>query len=115
MNSIIKIKNIEQWENLKNDVLPVEELIILKYSPFCSISSIVEEDFDSWYSKLSEENKLKCAKVNVIEAKEVSTKIAQDLKLKHESPQLIWLKGNSEIKWAASHFDITIDELKAHQ
>ncbi|MCL5029935.1 MAG: bacillithiol system redox-active protein YtxJ [Bacteroidetes bacterium] len=115
MNSIVKLKNIEQWEGIRNDLLPVEELIIFKYSPVCSISSMVEEDFNLWYSKLPDESKLKFVKVNVIEAKDVSRKIAEDLKLKHESPQLIWLRGNSEIKWAASHFDITVDELKAHQ
>ncbi len=113
MNSIVKLKNVEQWEEIRNELSPADELIIFKYSPVCSISAMVEQDFNLWYSKLPDESKLKFVKVNVIEAKDVSRKIAEDLEVKHESPQLIWLKNKSEIKWAASHFDITIDELKA--
>jgi len=115
MTEIIELKNIEQWENLRKDLAFDGELVIFKFSPICSISSMVEEDFTLWSSSMEEDKRIKLAKVNVIDEREVSRKIAEDLKVQHQSPQVIWLNGNSKVKWSASHFDITKESLKAHQ
>ncbi len=114
MKDIKRLKNIEQWEELRKNLSPSDELLIFKYSPVCSISSMVEEDFNLWYSKLPEESKLQCVKIDVVDARDVSKKIEADLKVQHQSPQVIWIKGNSNVKWSASHFDITTEELKSH-
>ncbi len=115
MQEIIEIKNISQWEELRNNLTGSEELVIFKFSPICSISSMVEEDFSAWRSGLTDECNLKFARVNVIDRREVSRKIADDLKVQHQSPQVIWLNEKSKVKWTASHFDITKDSLTAHQ
>ena len=114
MNSIIKLNTIDDWEEIKKNTSGKEELVIFKYSPVCSVSALVEDDFDLWYSKLPEGSNLKCVKVNVISARQVSAQIAEELKIRHQSPQLIWLTKNSEIKWQANHYDITKAGLAAH-
>lgn len=111
MKELIELKNIEQWENLRLSLMPENELVIFKYSPVCSISSMVEEDFSVWSTNIQGNNKIQFAKVNVIDQREVSRKIADDLKVQHQSPQVIWLKGRSNVKWTASHFDISKESL----
>jgi bacillithiol system protein YtxJ len=114
MAVVIKLNTIEQWEKLKKDIIPPDELLIFKFSPVCPISSRVEDYLNTWLSELPEDYKLKCAKVDVIEAKEVSLKIAADLNIEHESPQAIWLTGDLKVKWYGSHYDINKNKLKAN-
>jgi bacillithiol system protein YtxJ len=110
MAEIINLNSLEQWEDLKKDI---KELLIFKYSPVCPISSVVDGDLESWVAALPEESKLICARLNVIESKEVSLKVAADLNIKHQSPQLIWLTGGLHVKWHGSHYDITKSKLTA--
>jgi bacillithiol system protein YtxJ len=115
MVEIIKLNTIEQWEELKNNTTAQNELLIFKYSPVCPISSMVEGDLSAWLSALPDDYNLKCLKLNVIEAKEVSLKISADLNIKHQSPQVIWLTGDLKVKWHGSHYDINKSKLKANQ
>lgn len=112
MSVIKELKSIEEWNNIKTESND-SELIIFKYSPYCSISASVERDFDQWVMSLSGEPKLSFIKVNVISERLLSQKIAHDLKILHQSPQLIWLDKNHDIKWTASHYKITIKELSS--
>jgi bacillithiol system protein YtxJ len=114
MVEVINLESLEQWEELKKDIALQGELIIFKYSPVCPISSMVEDDLNSWLQGLPQDYELKCAKLNVVESKEVSVKIADDLKIKHESPQLIWLTKGLHVKWSGSHYDINKNKLKAN-
>lgn len=113
MAEMIKLDSLEMWEELKKDVSSEKELLVFKYSPVCPISSVVNGDLKLWISALPEVSKLICARLNVIESKEVSLKIAADLNIKHESPQLIWLTGGLHVKWFGSHYDITKSKLTA--
>ncbi len=114
MQDIIELKNIEQWEELRKNLSQKDELVIFKFSPLCSISSMVEQDFTTWRSSLTDDSNLKFAKVNVINRRDVSRKIADDLEVLHQSPQVIWMSKNSEVKWTASHLDISKESLTAH-
>ena len=115
MAETINLNTIEQWEELKKNITPECELLIFKFSPVCPISSMVEGDLNSWLSALPEDYNLKCLKLNVIEAKEVSLKIADEFNIKHQSPQVIWLTGDLKVKWYGSHYDINKSKLKANQ
>ncbi len=108
---IIEIKNIDEWKNIKRETDGTSELIIFKFSPVCSISSSVEEDFKIWISGLSENTPVKCIKINVIDSRPLSRHIAEELKIQHQSPQLIWLAKSGGVKWHASHYDINPAEL----
>lgn len=112
MPEIKELKSIEAWEKIRDESKD-SELIIFKYSPYCSISARVEEDFDIWVKSLSGDLKLYLIKVNVISERSLSQKIAYDLKILHQSPQLIWLDINYNVKWTASHYEITVKELSS--
>jgi len=109
----IEIKSIKEWEDLKCNSTEKNELIIFKYSPICGISSSVEDDFNSWFQNIDEKIKIKCAKVDVISSKFLSQAIAKELKIEHQSPQLIWLDMEAKVKWFASHYDINKSQLAA--
>ncbi len=112
MSEIKELKSIEEWDKLRSDTKD-SELIIFKYSPYCSISASVEEDFDQWVKSLPGNPKLNFIKINVISERPLSQKIANDLKILHQSPQLIWLDKNHSLKWTASHYQITVKELSS--
>ncbi len=112
MPEIKELKSIKEWDEIKTGSMD-SELIIFKYSPYCSISASVEEDFNHWVKSLSGDPQLNCIKVNVISERQLSQKIANDLKILHQSPQLIWLDKNHNIKWTASHYKITVKELSS--
>ncbi len=107
MTDIKELKSIEEWEQLKKESLSKSELVILKYSPYCSISVFAEDNFDRWVSSLDGSAELKIRKVNVVSERPVSQQIAKDLKIVHESPQLIWLDREMSVKWNATHYEIT--------
>ncbi|MHB8580911.1 MAG: bacillithiol system redox-active protein YtxJ [Ignavibacteriaceae bacterium] len=111
MTDVKELKSIEEWNQLKKDSLSKSELVILKYSPYCSISAFAEDNFDRWASSLNESPELEIIKVNVINARSVSQQIAKDLNIVHESPQLLWLNREMKVKWNATHYNITKSSL----
>ena len=114
MENVTQLNNLDEWESLKKEAEEKCELILLKVSPVCSISHSVENLFDKWYSEISENQKLKCAKVDVVNARPLSRHIADELSVFHQSPQIIWLDEKGKVKWSESHYSITRDELEAH-
>ncbi len=110
MKILSEISTAEEWNELKKQTQGYE-ILIFKYSPRCSISRSVEREFDRWFQSLPADKKLNCAKVNVISARPLSMSLAEELKIVHQSPQAIWLKENSEVKWHGSHYDIDSVEL----
>ena len=107
MTDMKELKSIEEWDQLKKDSLLKSELVILKYSLYCSISTFAEDNFDRWVSSLDDSPELKIRKVNVVSERQLSQQIAKDLKIVHESPQLIWLDREMNVKWNATHYEIT--------
>lgn len=57
--------------------------------------------------------RLLCAKVDAIGARPVSARIAEELEVKHESPQLFWLSSEGRLLWHADHEGITVEKLEA--
>ncbi len=114
MKKIMRLIDSREWEQLKK-VNEDAELIIFKYSPICSISASVENDFDEWFARIADEQSVECAKVNVIESRPLSRQIADELSINHQSPQVIWLNKGGGVKWSASHYDINASSLEAHR
>jgi len=84
-----------------------KEIVIFKHSTTCSISQMaklrIESDWDfedivPYYLDLKS-------------YREISDEIAEKFKVHHESPQMLLIK-NGECIYDASHFDISVDELK---
>jgi len=107
VDKVKELKSIEEWNQLKNESQSKSDMVIFKYSPYCSISAFAEENFNSWISSLSDREDLRIIKVNVVSERPVSQQIAKDLKVVHESPQLIWVDTNLSVKWNATHYNIT--------
>ena len=110
MKQIQILQTVTEWEMYKQ-YIPKAGLVVLKFSPRCPLSRSVEHHFDNWYQDLDEEIPLRCAKVNVVSARELSHHIAHDVNIAHESPQAIWLTSDQEIQWYASHYSVSTTEL----
>jgi bacillithiol system protein YtxJ len=112
MKKITEISRVDEWIKIKNDP-SWKELIILKYSTACPISSVVEGDFEKWISELPGEKKIYGVKINVIESDMLNKKIIEELKVEHQSPQAIWITRDGKVKWYANHYDINLRSLSA--
>ncbi len=109
---IIKLKNINDWEEFKSKAAEGNELIIFKFSPLCGVSFHAENIFKNWADELQDSNRIRLSKINVITSHQLSRQIAAGLNVNHESPQMIWLRTDLSVKWNASHYEIKEAELK---
>ena len=107
-----KIRSLDDWEKFKQLTADGYELILFKYSPFCPTSNYIEHEFDEWCKNING-SELKVAKINVVRSRAVNSEIARELNITHESPQLIWLDKEGNIKWHASHYDVDEEELSS--
>lgn len=108
---IITLTSKEDWESFRSSN-KTNEKIIFKFSPICPISFFVEKKFTSWLNNLDENEKIDIAKVDVVNSKSLSQLIEEQTKVRHESPQVIWLDKNSNVKWSASHYSISKGNLE---
>ena len=102
-----EITELNEWETLweKSGEKPV---VVLKHSTTCPVSANALKEFES-YLEDQPNNEPEYVLVKVIESRPVSNRIAEDTGVKHESPQILWVK-NKEQQWNTSHWAVT----KAH-
>lgn len=110
MKEIHILETNSEWENIKQEI-PKCGLIIFKFSTACPISRGVERNFDTWYERAAGQTDLLCAKVDVRASRKLSQHIAQELRIRHESPQAIWMSTEQKVLWHASHYSITTEVL----
>jgi bacillithiol system protein YtxJ len=101
-------KNVEHLleESKKNIVF------ILKHSPRCGISNMVLNQFKQ---QIPSDTNAKFYLLNVIQNRDLSSRLAKDLNVVHESPQLIILKDEQVIN-ESSHSAINrinLDEFES--
>lgn len=101
----------EDWESFISSN-KTNEKIIFKFSPICPVSFFVEKKFASWINNLEENVKIDIAKVDVVNSKSLSELIEEQTNVSHESPQVIWLDKNNNVKWNASHYSISKSKLE---
>jgi len=82
---------------------------IFKHSTRCGISRMVLKNFEKQFS---ENENVKLYFLDLVKHREVSNAVADELSVRHESPQFIVLK-NEEVVHNASHQDI--DEAKLEE
>lgn len=85
--------------------------VIYKHSTRCATSYFALKNIQM----LSEEDigKADFYLVNVIGDRELSQKIARELGVRHESPQVIILKGG-EVQWHGSHQQVQAEIISSH-
>ena len=104
----ISITNNSQLEELitsKDNQLKA----IFKHSTRCGISRMVLKSFESEFDL--DENQITMYFLDLLNFREISNKIAKDMNVYHQSPQLIAFK-NGEVLYHASHSDISVESLK---
>lgn len=85
-------------------------VFIFKHSSRCSISSIAKLRLeDHWDNSLSEDSGVYL--IDVINHRDISNEVASYFQVHHESPQILLIE-NGECTHDASHFDITVEEIR---
>lgn len=105
-----EITTLEEWHEVFAESKKRDQVII-KHSTTCPVSANALKEFDQYLDDAPNTN-IDYILVKVIESREVSNKIAEDLELKHESPQIIYLKEGARY-WNASHWAISKEHMKA--
>ncbi|GGD64172.1 bacillithiol system redox-active protein YtxJ [Paenibacillus nasutitermitis] len=105
-----EITTIEEW-NSALEGSSNRPLVVFKHSTTCPVSSNAYEEFNKYLENNPETN-ADYVLVKVIESRPVSNQIAEDVSVKHESPQIIMIK-NKEKYWSATHWAITEAHMRA--
>jgi len=85
-----------------------EPVLIFKHSTQCSRSDAAYQEVQAFLSKHPE---VPCGMVLVIEDREISDALEEQIGIRHESPQAIVLSGGNPV-WHASHFRVTAAALE---
>ncbi len=105
-----EITELEEWEQILNKSSEKDQ-IILKHSTTCPVSFNALDEYNDYLAD-KPNNHIDYTLVKVRESRPVSNKIEADLKVKHESPQIIYIK-NKEKYWSATHWAVTKAHMKA--
>lgn len=107
------MNEIEDWEKIKNHN-DYTNVIIFKYSPYCSVSRSIEREISKWAVKIKDSSSMIFTEIDVVSSRNVSQAVAADLGIKHESPQVIILDKDGKVIWHESHYFISIDKIEKH-
>ena len=95
--------SIEEINNIK-EISRIQSILIFKHSTRCGISRMVIKQFESLFN---EENKqLKVYYLDLLNFREVSSKLSEVFQVIHQSPQLLVIKNGISI-YNESHYEIT--------
>ena len=95
--------SIEEINNIK-EISKIQPILIFKHSIRCGISRMVMKQFESLFN---EENKhLKVYYLDLLNFREVSSKLSEVFQVIHQSPQLLVVKNGISV-YDESHYEIT--------
>jgi len=90
--------------NTIKEISKNQSVLIFKHSTSCGISRMVVKQFESLFN---EENKqLKVYYVDLLNFREVSSKLSEVFQVVHQSPQLLIIKNRISV-YNESHYEIT--------
>ena len=107
--SLTQLKTPEDVQELLagSDHGPV---FLLKHSSQCPISAEAYSAFSEFERQGGDDRPWTCALVRVIEERSLSDRIAEQLGVRHESPQLLLISG-SKVLWHDSHWRLTLEKM----
>lgn len=105
-----EITTLEEWQAILEKSVEKDQLI-LKHSTTCPVSFNALDEYNDYLADAPNE-KLDYTMVKVRESRPVSNQIEEDLAVKHESPQMIYIK-NKKSYWNTSHWSVTKAHMKA--
>ncbi|WP_277585949.1 bacillithiol system redox-active protein YtxJ [Psychrobacillus antarcticus] len=103
MENYTEITSVDQWKKVLEQSNE-KPLVVFKHSTTCPVSAHAYGEFSSF------EKPVDRYLVKVIEHRQVSDEISDDLGIQHQSPQAFVI-ANGEVVWNASHWKITKKEL----
>ncbi|WP_442604103.1 bacillithiol system redox-active protein YtxJ [Paenibacillus sp. KN14-4R] len=105
-----EITTLEEWNALLQDS-EHKGIVIFKHSTTCPVSASAHEEFEQ-YLEGTPNTDVAYYLVKVIESRPVSNQIAEDLQVKHASPQIIYFEKKHSV-WNTSHWSITVKHMTA--
>ncbi|HEY0827233.1 MAG TPA: bacillithiol system redox-active protein YtxJ [Bacilli bacterium] len=105
-----EITSIQEWKEAMEKSVN-HSFVILKHSTACPVSFNALKEYEQYLAK-DPNTEADYLLVKVIESRPVSNQIAEDLGVKHASPQVIYVKHKDNY-WNASHYAITEEHLTA--
>ncbi|MDG4656486.1 bacillithiol system redox-active protein YtxJ [Ectobacillus antri] len=103
------MERIETQEQLHTLLTKHHTLILFKHSLTCPVSHAAFQEFQAYMADAH----VPAAYLYVQEARALSNYIAEQFAIRHESPQVLYVR-NHEVTWHASHWNITKASLKEH-
>ena len=95
--------SVEEINTIK-EISKNQSVLIFKHSTCCGISRMVIKQFESLFN---EENKqLKVYYLDLLNFREVSSKLSEVFQVIHQSPQLLVIKNGISV-YDESHYEIT--------
>ena len=95
--------SVEEINTIK-EISKNQSILIFKHSTRCGISRMVIKQFESLFN---EENKqLKVYYLDLLNFREVSSKLSEVFQVIHQSPQLLVIKNGISV-YDESHYEIT--------
>jgi bacillithiol system protein YtxJ len=73
-------------------------VVLFKHDPYCGVSAAAQEELEELDGEI--------LLLDVSRQHELKRQVAERTGVRHESPQVIVLRGG-QVSWAASHFKIT--------
>ena len=97
------IISIDEINTIK-EISKIQSILIFKHSTRCGISRMIIKQFESLFN---EENKqLKVYYLDLLNYREVSSKLSEVFQVIHQSPQLLVIKNGISV-YNESHYEIT--------
>jgi len=105
-----ELTSLEQWQQVL-DHSTEKPAVVLKHSTTCPVSANALEEYEEYLAG-QPSAAVDYYMVKVIETRPVSNQIAEDLGIKHASPQILYFK-NKEAVWNTSHWSVTAKHMAA--
>ena len=99
---------LDKPEQLQNIINTEGYSVIFKHSTRCPVSMMAKRRFEQSWDQVPEGTPLYF--LDLIKYRDISNAIASDLKVYHESPQLLLVK-NGECIYESSHSEISAEDL----
>lgn len=108
---MIELKELLELEDLDKvwETSNEKPILLFKQSTTCPISADAFAEFNTFLNENDGDTKAFFVKVR--ETRPVSDQIAEDLGVRHQSPQIFVVKNKAAV-WNASHTKITVDSIK---
>jgi len=90
--------------NTIREISKIQPILIFKHSTSCGISRMVMKQFESLFN--GENKHLKVYYLDLLNFREVSSKLSEVFQVIHQSPQLLVIKNGISV-YDKSHYEIT--------